>query len=266
MPSYNPPRVWPDVGADLGEDALALIAVTWIYDNADYLLDYVRRRMSAAERARGWWEPADVVSRLAYRAARGAGLTAANRHHVRGTKPPVEDQHGLLCAHTMWVVGEQRKAAAVLARFEVLTDGGKVRDWPSAAMDVDASADVYYLGLIDALGCEDWAHVVQHREKALWSIFCRFVPADVVAAVAGWPEDERRCVLLGVFPLQLPHQLIAHYRQLCAGLTPGGVRTPDSTRKTIARLRRRLVLAWPVEQLPRHLKRFAVPHQRGGTA
>jgi hypothetical protein len=199
-----------------------------------------------------------VVSRLAYRAARGAGITAAVRHHVRGTKPPIEDQHKLLCAHTMWVVGEQRKRAAALAKYEVLGE----RDWPSAASDVDASADVYYIGLIDALGGEDWAHVVQHREKALWSIFCRFVPADVVTAVAGWPEDERRCVLLGVFPLQLPHQLIAHYRDLVAG----GASTPDSTRKTIARLRRRLVLAWPVEQLPRHFKSLAVPHQRGGTA
>jgi hypothetical protein len=280
---YTPPRNWPAVGEQRSDEDLAEFTLGWIHDNAGYLRVVVRRQMSSEERARRLWEATDVITRMAYRASRGQGLTLSVRHHVRGTKPAIKDPHAVLYAYAMWVVKEYRKRSAVLRRYEIT---GESRDMSTPAADevLEAETDTYFIMMIEAIAADiaevtgsevdrsDWAMFVRDREKALWEIFCRTVPPAVAAEVATWSDDDRRCVLLGLFPLNLPHGLIASYRTLLAADMPWVTVTADGTRKLLGRLRQRMIRAWPTERLPSRLRREPkpdsgwerVPRQRGG--
>ena len=164
---------------------------------------------------------------------RAAGWSDPCRNMLAGTTP-ISSPRGLLLQHVSWAAGECRKVASM--RHEIATD------WSDPAVTaLPPTWDSYgndggYAGLISILSQEcdaaladvqfdaalsldvlDAARYVTSRLPALGEIFQRYAPPSVCVAVAGWDEDSRACVLLGIFPARLPHRAVTSYRQATAG-------------------------------------------------
>jgi hypothetical protein len=249
---------WPAPGDHTDPDKLILLALTLIAENRHFIAFQV-----PAEEGFG---PPEVISLLMYRAYRGGGLTRSLARHVDGTDP-IRDVKALLLQYTEWAVGESRGQAR--RRREEPTDWQASSSSPSEpaappAWDADGC-----LTLIDILTREcdraltsappDLRVAVRHvteRMPILLAIFGRYAPEPVYAEVASLDAQDRACVLLGLFPLRLPHRAVTTYRQMMSvgnQMTPdenGGGITVNGTQKRISRLRERLRNTWPSELMP----------------
>ena len=215
----------------------------------------------------------DVVSLLMFRAHNGGGLTRPLQAHADGTAL-ITGPRGLLVRHMYWAAGECRNSA--WARREIATDWADTPAYAlTAAKDSDGNVSGH-LELIDILSAEcedviaddrklDPQHeqllAVQHiidRLPALWAIFRRYAPEAVTAEVAAWDEDSRACVLLALFPVQLPHRAVTIFRQLAMTVGSEAV-TASATQRKISRLRVRLREIWPPELAPPGIKIAGYP-------
>src|SRR5690348_10053077 len=205
---------WPAPGDHTDPDKLILLALRLIAENRQFIASQV-----PAEEGFG---PPEVVSLLMYRAYRGGGLTRSLRRHVEGTAP-ILNAKALLLQYTEWAVGESRGQAR--RRREEPTDW-QASSWSEPAVPPTADADGY-LGLIEILAREcdraltsvppDLDVAVRHvteRLPVLLAIFGRHAPEPVYAEVASLDTQDQACVLLGLFPLQLPHRAVTTYRQM----------------------------------------------------
>jgi hypothetical protein len=249
---------WPAPGEPRAPEELTLLALRLIKTNLDFIADHV-----PAEEGFG---PHEVISLITYRAYRGGGLARSLRKHADGTDR-IENVQGLLLRYTGWAVLECRGKAA--ARRETATDWSIA---PESDVPIAEDADDNphgFLRLIEILRTEcdqalgsaspDLPAAVEHvtsRLPELLDIFRRCAPEQVYAEVVALSAQDQACVLLGVFPVELPHRAVTAYRQVTWGgnqMTPGengGGITVGGTQKRISRLRERLRNAWPPEQLP----------------
>jgi hypothetical protein len=254
----------------------------WISANCGFLCAETRKRQDRTERQR--WSAAEVVSLLAYRAARGGGIARSLRRHAQGEM--IANPRALLLRYMKYAVEEVR--AEYRDRDErvgrLTVEGGSLwQEVPCLSAEeggttvlaipsredlpADAEADTYYGQVIALLaarlggvgrrsepptsvtGLRPQAYL-QERERLLWEIFRHYVPARVCELAEGWDDDDLRCVLLGVFPLQLSAGAVARYRGLRGTPGPRPV-TPDSTARKVRRLREVIKDAWPADQAPR---------------
>jgi len=258
--AYREVAGWPAPGNERRPGELARLAVEWIEMNRNFILDQLPTEEGFDHR--------DVISLLMFRAHNGGGLVRPLQAHADGTAP-ISSPKGLLLRHVFWAAGECRSTAS--ARREAATD------WCNkAAQAVPSTWDQHdnpsgYLRLINILTQEcgdvlasglhdrmqhDLREVRQHvtdRLPDLLAIFHRYAPPQVSAEVASWDDDDRACVLLAIFPGQLPHCAVNAYRRLTSG-PDGGEITVGATQRKISRLRSRLRMIWPPELVPRGLK------------
>jgi hypothetical protein len=234
---------------------LAQVAVEWIARNRFFIAAIVGRG--------GGWDAGDVVSRMAWRACHGGGLAASLQAHVSGQRPIV-NLESVLCYHVHQMIREcavdaARRRGHEFPAGDLLDDALDIGSVIQPD-DVDSPADGYEL-VVDALMGEaasglsqsdppPWAiEQVQDRMPDLWKIFCRYAPSAVTEHVTGWSEEYRQLVLLGIFPLEIPHRAVANYRRLC---WPRGQITDwdAATQRQISRLRAKLLRVWPPELVP----------------
>jgi hypothetical protein len=261
---YHEPRGWEEFCAETTDEELAAAALEWITANVGFLRDEADRRQSGPEHR--LWSAAEAVSLVAYRAATGGGLVNSLRKHAVGN--PIKNPQALLLTYLNGAVGELRQQHRVHAGRErgLLPGDGAAGTSSTPDHDPDAEIDASYGRLIDILagdldrvsrsprpkGPEDVERVLAYldqQEEALLHIFRRYTPAEVGELAKSWDDDTRRCVLLGIFPLDLPATAVAGYRRL-RGLTGNGAST-NSTSKKIRRLRKSMERAWPTDQAPR---------------
>lgn len=247
---------WPAPGDHTDPDKLILVALTLITENRHFIASMVP--------AEDGFGPPEVISLLMYRAYRGGGLTRSLRRHVDSTDP-ILNVKALLLQYTEWAVGEIRGQA--WRRREELTDWqASSSTEPAAPPAEDADG---YLRLIEILTREcdraltsvppDLQVAVRHvaeRLPVLLAIFGRYAPKPVCDEVASLDAQDQACVLLGLFPLRLPHRAVTTYRQMTSVGNQmtldenGGGITVNGTQKRISRLRQRLRNAWPAELMP----------------
>ena len=240
-PRFVKSRAAPAPGDQPDPRELALLAVEWIWMNRYYIEDQVP--------AEDGFDHREVISLMMYRASTGRGLARSLRKHVDGTDP-IQHPEGLLLRYVYWAIGECRGKAAV--RRERATDWTAVTG-PAVPRTEDAEDNPHgFLRLIEILAqdCEqdladaqpDLQRAVRHvtdRLADLWAIFCRCAPEQVSAEVASITEEDRACVLLAIFPVQLPHRAVATYLQMASN-TNGGRKTVGGTQRKISRLRNHL--------------------------
>jgi hypothetical protein len=244
---------WPDLGDRRKPGVLALLTVEWIWANQAFIQNHATTENGFDYR--------DVISLMMFRAHNGGGLVLPLHAHADGTAP-VEDPKGLLLNHVYWAVGECRSRAWV--RRETATDWF---DHLAAALPAtwdehdNASGFLTLITILvqecgDALdgSCRDGdllaaGRHVTGRLPDLWAIFCRYAPAQVSEEVASWGDDDRACLLLAVWPAQLPHRAVTAYRRMTSGADRGEI-TVAATQRRISRLRTRLQMIWPPELAP----------------
>ena len=258
--AYREVAGWPAPGDHREPGELARLAIEWIATNQEFI-----RAQLPAESG---FDHRDVISLMMFRAYKGGGLAHPLRGHVNGTAP-ISNSRAVLLRHASWAAGECRDIASV--RYEAATDWSDPTA-PTAppTWDSHGNADGYLrlIGILseechDALtgrqegdtrsDLEHAALYVTSRLPALWAIFRKYAPASVNAIVAAWDDDSRACVLLAVFPAQLPHRAVTAYRQVTAGAEQDGI-TVEATQRKISRLRDRLRAAWPPELVPPGIK------------
>ncbi len=265
--SYHPPDGWDDLGPAATDGELAAAAMEWIAGNVSFLHDEAGRRRVAGEP----WSAADAVSLIAYRASTGGGVVHSLRRHTKGEL--IIDPRALLLRYLNGAVGEMRRERRLHAeRTCDLPTGASAGDATASPMprapDPDAEADTSYAQVIDILAAdldrvgrsprpaapEQTRRMLAYldgREAALYQILRRYAPAEVCRLVDAWDPDSRRCVLLGVFPLDLPAAAVAGYRRLRAeDGTAAEMMTPGRTRSKIRGLRKEIEDAWPAGQVP----------------
>lgn len=249
---------WPAHGEARTPDELSLLALKLIEANLGFIAAHVPAGDGFGAR--------EVISLMAYRAHRGGGLTLSLRKHVDGTAP-IRNVQGLLLRYIRWAVSECRR--------EVSPGPVSATDWSTVAeSDVPQTEDADdnphgFLRLIEILAqdCDqalgssppDLQDAVRHvtaRLPALLAIFHRCAPEQVYAEVVALDDQDRACVLLGLFPAKLPHRAVTAYRQMMwggnqmtSGENGGGI-TVKGTQKRISRLRQHLQRVWPPELLP----------------
>jgi hypothetical protein len=209
------------------------------------------------------------VSLLAYRAATGGGLVHSLRRHAAGET--ITNPRALLLRYLNGAVGELRERHRVRSEREHgLPPGGGGADASSAAParhpDPAAEIDASYGRVIDILSADldrtsrsprpadprELGRVLaflDEREKALLKILLRYAPVEVGGLAETWDDDTLRCVLLGIFPLDLPAVAVAGYRSMRSPAGPGA--STAGTAKKIRRLRKAMKRAWPADQAPR---------------
>jgi hypothetical protein len=256
---------WPTPGDKREPGQLALLAIDWIAMNRGFI--------KAQVPAEAGFDHREVTSLLMWRALNGGGLTPVLQAHADGTAP-IASPKGLLLKHVYWAAGEYRSSAR--ARRETATDWADpaAPAAPPATDDPDGNPNGYteLVSILSAecqdviarqapAGAHDQVRAVQHvtnRLPALWAVFCRYAPEPVSAQVAALDDDSRACILLGIWPGDLPHRAIATYRQLAKPAGCGAV-TVAATQRKISRLRDRLRLMWPPELLPPGLRSARYP-------
>jgi hypothetical protein len=251
---YRDPPEWPLPGEVWDTGNLAYVAVVWIATNREFIA------CLAGEGSDGW-DAGDVISRMAWRAYRGGGLTRSLRAHVDGTDP-VTNPTGVLTYHVRRMIGECVKESALRRVREVPTaqvpDNGSYRGFllhtSGAVLDgyqqvIDALTDQTLHGLDTDGALPDVVRRVQARLPEIWTIFSQVAPPQVVYQVRQWPEEHRQLVLLAIFPLRLPHRAVAAYRRLA---WPGQRDTVSeaATQRQISRLRAKLQQMWPPQLAP----------------
>jgi hypothetical protein len=244
---------WPDLGDKRKLGELALLAVEWIWVNQAFIQDHLTTEEGFDHR--------DVISLMMFRAHNGGGLVLPLQAHADGTAP-IGDPKGLLLNHVYWAAGECRSHACV--RRETATDwfDHLARALPATWDEHDNASG--FLRLITILVQEcgdaldgsyrdgDLLAARQHvtgRLPDLWAIFCRYAPTQVSERVASWDDDDRACLLLAVWPAQLPHRAVTAYRRMTSGADRGEM-TVAATQRKISRLRMRLRMLWPPELAP----------------
>ena len=263
--AYREIAAWQAPGDHREPGELAQLAIEWIAMNQEFI--------RAQLRAESGFDHRDVISLMMFRAYKGGGLVHPLRDHVNGTAP-ISNSRAVLLLHASWAAGECRDIASV--RYEAATD------WSDPAAptipptwDSHGNADGY-LRLIGILSqeCHDVltgrqeggtrsdleaaALYVTSRLPALWAILQKYAPASVSETVAGWDDDSRACVLLALFPAQLPHRAVTAYRQVIAGAQQDGI-TVEATQRKISRLRDRLRAVWPTELAPPGIRAAGPP-------
>jgi len=255
---FHDPPVWPQPGEDWDTGDLASLALDWISVNRQVVVAVV------GDGGDGW-DAGDVISRMAWRAYRGRGLTRSLRAHVDGVSP-IASPAGILRYHVAQMVRECVKESTQRRAHELPT--GDVPDngsYGGSLISASGAACDGYLQLIDALTDEAVHRLddeqtlpevvghIQDRLPDIWKIFCRAAPPAVVRQVSSWPEEHRHVVLLAIFPLRLPHRAVASYRSL-AWPQRSGARSVAATQRQISRLRARLQRMWPPELLPPQMR------------
>jgi hypothetical protein len=177
-----------------------------------------------------------------------------------GTRDNIEDPLRILLRYALWAIGEYRgeTSAMVAEVFEEHLDELDELGAADYERSIEAHVDTTNDELIQALGddlafraenhswdCRRWAAYLHLTERALWKILCRYAPTSVVREVAAWSDDDRRCFLLGGFPLSLPHGLVANVRNFVSEPSQKARATDEATRKKIGRLLLRLRRVWP---------------------
>ena len=256
---------WPALGGTREPGQLALLAVDWIAMNRGF----IRARVPAE----AGFDHREVISLMMWRAHAGRGLTALLQAHADGIGP-IASPRGLLLKHVYWAAGECRKSPWV--RRETATDwADAAAPTVLAATDDPDGNPSGYMELVSILsaecqdviarqapaGAHDQMRAVQHvtnRLPVLWAIFRRYAPDAVSAQIAALDDDSRACILLGIWPGELPHRAVATYRQL-ARLNGCSAVTEAATQRKISRLRNRLRKMWPFELLPPGLKSAGYP-------
>jgi hypothetical protein len=253
QPPYHRPAPWPEPGTALEPARAADIVLEWLAENREYLLRVIERLMYPDERGRCEWEPADVIARLAVRAHRGNGLAGSLVAHADGSRP-IDDPQKILLKHTAWMVQEYRKEHPA-GRRELATSNVQILE----ATTEDLDGDLGYATLVEVLmqgaeaafdlcsnghgdGKVTWAQYLETQLPALHRLFDSAAPPEVAQALRQLTDDDRICVLLGLFPLRMPPLAVATYREARGAATST---TEEATRQRIARLRHRLAAVWP---------------------
>jgi hypothetical protein len=255
---------WPALGDKREPGRLALLAIDWIAMNRGFI--------QAQVPAEAGFDHREVTSLLMWRALNGGGLTRVLQAHADGTAP-IASPKGMLLKHVYWAAGEYRSSAG--ARRETATDWADPAAPTLTATDDPGGNPRGYTELVSILsaecrdaiarqapsGARHGQRAVQHvsdRLPGLWAVFCRYAPESVSAEVAALDDDSRACILLGIWPGDLPHRAIATYRQLAKPAGCGAV-TVAATQRKISRLRDRLRVMWPPELLPPGLRSARYP-------
>lgn len=253
---------WPVLAGKREPGQLALLAVDWIATNRGFIQTQLP--------AEAGFDHREVVSLLMYRAYSGGGVARALQAHVDGTAA-IGNPRGLLLKYMHWAAGEIRQSA--------WPQRERATGWTDATAPATSDPDRNprgYLELISILSAEcgdaiagecqcdtrhNQLHAAEHVSKRLpdlWNIFRQYAPEVVSAEVAALDDDSRACVLLAIFPAELPHRAVATYRRLATTAGCGAV-TVAATQRKISRLRTRLQQVWPPELLPPGMKTQRMP-------
>jgi hypothetical protein len=253
---------WPLPGQSWDHADLAHLAVEWIAANRYFITATV-----GSNGGGDGWDAGDVISRMAWRAYHGGGLTRSLRLHVDGDQP-INNGQALLRYYVRQMARECVAEAAARRSVETpsshqLPDSGPGGSLLPSPYEND-NASIRYQQLIDTLTDDALRHLndqappaiideIRSRIPDIWKIFCRTAPAAVVEEVATWPEEHQHLVLLAVFPLRLPHRAVANYRRLAWPQRQTNV-SESSTQRQVSRLRARLQQAWPPGLVPRTVR------------
>jgi hypothetical protein len=260
---YRHPDDWPVFAEARETDALAELAVRWIAMNREF----IRERLPKGSDHR------EVISLLMYRAQSGGGLAIPLKKHTDGQEE-IKSPVGLLLQHAFWAAGECRRSAAS-PQEEVAADWTDPATTTMAPPITDPEDNASgYIRLVSALVDEfpsaltaarpeempqqevERLRAVRHAKDCLptlWKIFCRYAPAAVIEEASTLNEDSRACLLLAIFPAQLPHAAVATYRQLALTNKHGSTTVP-ATQKKIWRLRKQIRAVWPSELAPKEIR------------
>jgi hypothetical protein len=235
-------------GGDYSDSELAELAVEWIECNLGFVQAVVRG-------APGNDFGNEVAARLVLRASFGGGLTRALRAHVSEAKP-VKDPAALLASYARWMLGECRSQL----RRQRERDAGTREALTAAALTdtqaAEEAADPYLLvqkaleageqpcAEADRDVAQDVATYLCRHVDDILKVFSQHAPAAAVRWIAELGEEDRHCVLLGVFPLRMRHRALTVYRQV---IWQGHQRaiSVGATQKRVWRLAQHLSQVWP---------------------
>jgi len=254
---YRAPRGWDKLGAETPDEDLVMAAVEWISANSGFLMSQARSRERYQDIA------SDAISRIIIRARGGHGLTNALRKHVTG-EDWIEAPPAILLYYLERALGEERRERQRTASRELPIDPTDSSDTTFSGAPVDHDVDSAYSRLIEVLQCRfeeflptytggqpaddkelkcAYAHL-DEMEAQLLNILHRYIPSRVRNLAANWDDDQRRCVLVGIFPLKNSVRNVYWYRLLRSRNTTRKI-TFEGTEKMINRLRKKIKGVWP---------------------